>query len=167
MGKVFAENEEFEAFFGLLERQLDSPNATFKLNQIEGMFYLMSLRETAPLALSEKQATLFAEKLLVRIEERVRMPNQLSRLINASLKAYAGLMRYRLVRSNYMTSEDPALGERQRLVLEELLERSQHDGRTAIANLTKSLIEWSEQRGTDHTILQWDEDENDDEDDDI
>lgn len=81
---------------------------------------------------------------------------QLSRLINASLKAYAGLMRYRLVRASYMTPQDPALGERQRRVLENLLRRSRRENRIQITRLTESLIEWSEKRGTDTSILQWD-----------
>ena len=64
--------------------------------------------------------------------------------------------RYRLVRADYMTPQDPTLGEEQRRVLESLLKRSQRENRVQIARRTKSLIEWSEYRGTDRTILQWD-----------
>jgi len=157
MGKVFADEESYRAFFALLERQLSGRTAKFKLNQIEGLFYLMSLREMAPLALTDHQATLMANKLLDRIDECVRARKQLSRLVNVSLKAYAGLMRYRIVRPNFMTPQDPALGEKQRLILEGLLKRCQRDNRIPITKLTKSLIEWSQERGVDRTILQWDD----------
>ena len=156
MGKVFVDKEDCQDFFKLLERQLTGRGAKFKLNEIEGLFYLLSLRETAPLALTDHQATLFATKLLARIQECVRSRKQLSRLVNASLKAYAGLMRYRLVRADYMTPQDPALGEEQQQVLDSVLKRSQRDNRVQIARLTKKLIEWSEKRGTDRTILEWD-----------
>ena len=156
MGKVFADKRDHQAFFALLEQELTSHDTKFKLNQIEGLFYLLSLRETAPFDLTDRQATLFASMLLARIQECVRGRKQLSRLVNASLKAYAGLMRYRLVRTDYMTSQDPALGEKQRLILGSLLKRSRRENRAQIAKLTKSLIEWSEKRGTDRTILQRD-----------
>lgn len=156
MGKVFVDKKDCQEFFTLLERQLTEGGVKFKLNEIEGLFYLLSLRETAPLALTDGQATLFASKLLARIQECVRARRQLSRLVNASLKAYAGLMRYRLVRVDYMTPQDPTLGEEQRRVLEDLLKRSQRENRVQIARRTKSLIEWSEKRGTDRTILRWD-----------
>jgi hypothetical protein len=156
MGKVFADEEDCGAFFTILERRLTGMDVQFKQYEIEGLFYMLSLRETAPFALTDGQATLFASKLLARIEERLSTHGQLSRLINASLKAYAGLMRYRLVRASYMTPQDPALGERQRRVLENLLRRSRRENRIQITRLTESLIEWSEKRGTDTSILQWD-----------
>lgn len=159
MGKVFAEKEECQAFFSLLEQRLTVHDATFKLYEIEGFFYLFSLREDAPRFLSDTQALLFASMLLARIDERVQSLGRLSRLVNVSLKAYAGLMRYRLVRPGFMTPQDPKLGERQKQVLQSLLARSRRDKREPIARLTTSLIEWSEKRGTDRTILQWDEDE--------
>ena len=89
MGKVFADNEDCGAFFALLERQLSGDDAIFKINVIEGLFYILSLREEAPLALTHRQATLFANKLLDRIQERVRSRKPLSRLVNVSLKTYA------------------------------------------------------------------------------
>jgi hypothetical protein len=76
-----------------------------------------------------------------------------------SLKAYAGLMRYRLVRPNFMTPQDPALGRMQQQVFDALLRRSRLQGKDKMVMLTNSLIEWSEKRGTDRTILQWDDDE--------
>lgn len=85
--------------------------------------------------------------------------NPLSRLVSASLKTYAGLMRYRIVRSDYMTPQDTALGERQKMVLRELLQRARRQNRGQIVKLTNSLIEWSEKRGADRTILQWDPDD--------
>ena len=68
-------------------------------------------------------------------------------------------MRYRLVRQDFMTPQDPALGEEQKLVLENLLQRSRRQNRDQITKLTKSLVEWSEKCGADRTILQWDPDE--------
>ncbi len=65
-------------------------------------------------------------------------------------------MRYRLVRPDYMTQLDPALGEKQHQVFERLLQRSRAENRVQITRLTENLIEWSEKRGTDTTILQWD-----------
>ena len=159
MGKVFTNDEECRVFFSLLAKQLTQHGAVFKLHQIEGLFYLLSLRETAPLVLTDRQATLFASKLLARIQECVRGVRTLSRLVSASLKAYAGLMRYRLVRPDYMTSQDPTLGEEQHQILANLLQRSNRDQRVQIATLTANLIEWSEKRGTDRNILQWDPDD--------
>ena len=159
MGKVFSSDEECRVFFALLEKELTPHHAVFKLNQIEGLFYLLSLRETAPLVITDHQATLFASKLLARIQECVVRAQNLSRLVSASLKAYAGLMRYRLVRQDFMTPQDPALGEEQKLVLENLLQRSRRQNRDQITKLTKSLVEWSEKCGADRTILQWDPDE--------
>ena len=159
MGKVFVEDEDCRAFFALLERQLSRQDATFKLHEIEGLFYLLSLREEAPLALTNHQATLFAGKLLDRIRECVRAGKPLSRLVSASLKTYAGLMRYRLFRPDFMTPQDTVLGEKQKLVLGELLQRARRKKRVQIVKLTKSLIEWSEKRGADRTILQWDPDD--------
>lgn len=157
MGKIFADEESYRSFFALLERQLTGRDAEFKLNQIEGLFYLLSLRELAPLALSDHQATLVANRLLDRIDECVRARRNLSRLVNLSLKAYAGLMRYRIVRPSFMTPQDPILAEKQQLILEKLLRRSQRDNRVQIVKLTSSLIEWSQNRGVDRTILQWDD----------
>lgn len=159
MGKVFVDDADCRAFFDLLERQLSGQDAKFKLHEIEGLFYMLSLREEAPLALTNDQATLFAGKLLDRIQEYVRAGKPVSRLVNASLKTYAGLMRYRLVRPDYMTPQDTVLGEKQELILGELLQRARRKKRVQTVKLTKSLIEWSEKRGADRTILQWDPEE--------
>jgi hypothetical protein len=94
--------------------------------------------------------------ILARIQECLTAHRQLSRLVNVSLKAYAGLMRYRLVRANYMTPQDAALGENQRRVLKSLVVRSRRENRLQTMHLTENLIEWSEKRGTDTSILQWD-----------
>ncbi|MCH8111977.1 MAG: hypothetical protein IH905_08510, partial [Proteobacteria bacterium] len=63
MGKVFVSEGEYKAFFDLLERGLNAHDEKFKMNEIEGFFYLLSLRKDAPLVLSDHQATLFACKL--------------------------------------------------------------------------------------------------------
>ena len=107
-------------------------------------------------ALTDHQATLFATKLLARIQECVRSRKQLSRLVNASLKAYAGLMRYRLVRADYMTPQDPTLGDEQQRVLGSLLRRSRRENRDKMASYIKDLIKYSENRGTNRNLLQWD-----------
>lgn len=69
---------------------------------------------------------------------------------------YAGLMRYRLVRPNYMTPQDAVLGTMQQQVFDELLRRSRRERKDKMVDLATSLIEWSEERCTDRTILQWD-----------
>ena len=55
-----------------------------------------------------------------------------------------------------MTLEDPALGEEQQRVLVSLLKRSRRENRGKIASYTKDLIEYSEKRGTNRSLLQWD-----------
>ncbi len=55
-----------------------------------------------------------------------------------------------------MTPQDSALGEKQRRVLESHLRRSRRENRLQITRLTENLIEWSEKRGIDTSILQWD-----------
>lgn len=73
------------------------------------------------------------------------------------LAGASGLMRYRLVRSDFMTPEDPELGQRQAQLFESLLKRAHDDGNLGIERLTRSVIEWSQKRGSDRTILQWDD----------
>ncbi|MPY71775.1 MAG: hypothetical protein GEU92_17025 [Alphaproteobacteria bacterium] len=130
-----------------------------KLHHIEGIFYLFSLREQAPFALSPQHAHLFAEKLLSRLSAAVRSQKNLSRLVTQSLRAYAGLMRYRLIEPRFMTPDDPALYEKQSQVLEQLLQRAGTEKKAGHVKLIESVIEWSEKGGGDPTILQWDDDD--------
>jgi hypothetical protein len=157
MGKVFTTADEFRAFFGFLERDLKAIGSKFKSYQIEGLWYLLSLREQAPLFLSDDQATLFATKILDRIEDKLRKPAAPSRLIKSSMRAYAGLIRYRLKRGNFLTPEDGAIEERQRRVFQKLLDRCDRANVPRIAALTEEVIKFLENRGTDSTILQWDD----------
>lgn len=98
-------------------------------------------------------------KLLDRIQEQVSARANLSRLVNVSLKTYAGLLRYRLVRPDFMTPDDATLYDRQTRIFGALLKRANQTNRHTVVKLTQSLIEWCEKRGTDRTILQWDDNE--------
>jgi hypothetical protein len=156
MGKTFSSAPEFQAFFELFERKLTPKNSDLKLYEIEGLFYLFSIREAAPIALTDNQAHMFANKLLDRVEYCIRT-GKLSRLVNVCVKAYAGLMRYRLVRPDFMSSEDPWLGVRQADVFSRLVKEAERRGRWRIADLTKDLIKWTEKQGTNRNMLQWDD----------
>ncbi len=65
-------------------------------------------------------------------------------------------MRYRLVRADYMTPQDPTLGDEQQRVLGSLLRRSRRENRDKMASYIKDLIKYSENRGTNRNLLQWD-----------
>lgn len=61
-----------------------------------------------------------------------------------------------------MTADDTVLHERQTVILERLFKRARREKSEAIERLTISVIEWCEKRGTDRTILQWDDEEDED-----
>ena len=151
MGRSFATDQECVAFFSVLESAIGERGKILQY-QLEGLFYLLSLRERAAARLTFEQATLFAESILTRVEEQIRRENY-SRLTRTALRALAAMLRYRLVNPAFVASGDGGIGDRMVRVLQQIIDRQM----APAADLAKGVLEWAERRGTDATILQWEE----------
>lgn len=159
MGRCFSTNKECAAFFSVLESSIGVRGKILQY-QLEGLFYLLSIREHAAGQLTFAQATLFVEHILARVEEQIQ-EEKYSRLTRTALRALAAILRYRLINPAFATPGDGALGDRIARVLGQIIKVCTHPKTAPVADLAEEVLKWTEDRGIDPTILHWEDGDDD------
>ena len=67
------------------------------------------------------------------------------------------MLRYRIVNPAFVAPGDGAVGDRMVGVLQKIITACTDRQTAPAADLAKGVLEWAERRGTDATILQWEE----------
>jgi hypothetical protein len=157
MGRCFSSASEIRSLHTAIYEGIEINNWEAKEYHVYALFYIMSLREDAPFYLEELEARAFVNAALKRIEAQIRK-QKYSRLVRTCIKAIGGLIRYRLVDSEFLSS-DEYLGDQVKKLLEKLMQRSKENPRRkAIYILASDVLDALERRGASASILEWDPD---------
>jgi hypothetical protein len=151
MGRSFSTEGEVKAFFALL---ISHAGGAFKMYHANSLFYLLSLREDAPLYMTTTQAREITKLVIARLEQLISVPNYKAGM-RMCLKALGGLIRFRLVERDFL-NELENLGAEVRRVVKLIIARSDGDATRAPAGLlAEDVLTVLEERGVPDTILQW------------
>ncbi len=153
MGRCFSDEVGFKAFFAVLEHDVRE-QSSIKQQRLEGLRYLLSLREDAARSMSDVQSELFANAIMDRLQEMV-MRGQFARLTREALRTLAAMLRFRLVSPSFAVPGETPAGDRLAMITGRIMKSAVG---TPAANLAKSLLDWADRCGTDSSILQWEED---------
>ena len=157
MGRIFSTPDEYQAYFYILIKHASNGDGTFKQYHIRSLFYLLSLREDAPLYISRQDANELVAFTLHRLKENISHQNYKA-LMRVCIRALGGLARVRLAHSDFL-DPNTTFGKKVIDALSTIVQRCNGiPARAVVGQLARDVLDVIEERGASSNILKWDAD---------